>query len=251
LDADRSVRANFASLKGTNLLLNGKFSDSLIGWGFSAWQTNAKATATIEAVDSSFHVVVTGTSADPWGTQLTQGLLLEQGTTYEVSFDVWGDANSKISYGLGESSGLYRKIWSGSDTLKAEKLTVRDTIVDTLPTQTALRLEFNLGAQTGNLWLDNIKVARISGSDPMVGVIARSISKPMARYKASQAGITWSLPTPLASPATLTLSRLDGTIVRSEILPTGATTGSVQFVERGTYLIQLGETPATPILLLH
>ncbi|MEN9307757.1 MAG: hypothetical protein RL173_1689 [Fibrobacterota bacterium] len=252
LDADRSVRASFAALKGTNLLLNGKFSDSLVGWGFSAWQTNAKATASVEATDSSFHVVVTGTSADPWGTQLTQGLLLEQGTTYEVSFDVWGDANAKISYGLGESSGLYRKIWSGSDTLKAAILTVRDTIVDTLPTQTALRLEFNLGAQTGNLWLDNIKVARISGSDPIVGTVPRSMAMiPTTSFKSSKSGITWSLSTPLSSTTTLTISRLDGTTVRTEILPSGSVSGSVQFVERGTYLVRLGDAPTFRVLLLH
>jgi len=252
LDADRSVRASFAALKGTNLLLNGKFSDSLIGWGFSAWQTNAKATATIETSDSSFHASVTGTSADPWGTQLTQGILLEQGTTYEVSFDVWGDANAKISYGLGESSGLYRKIWSGADTLKTTKLTVRDTIVDTLPSQTALRLEFNLGSQIGNLWLDNVTVARISGNDPVVGITARRAKAAAAAdFKATRTGLSWSLSAPLAKPVTLTVSRLDGSTLRSELLEAGSKSGIVSIPERGAYLVRIGDAPAIQLLLLR
>ena len=77
LSGDRSALATFAPLPGTNLLLNGSFSDSLAGWSFSAWETGAAATAQVEGADSALHVSVTATGPDPWGVQLTQGILLD------------------------------------------------------------------------------------------------------------------------------------------------------------------------------
>lgn len=252
LDADLSVRASFAALKGTNLLLNGNFSDSLVGWGFSAWQTGAAATSSIQTTDSSFHATVTGTSADPWGTQLTQGLVLDSGTTYEVSFDLWGDPNAKISFALGESSGKYRKIWSSAETLGTTKVTIRDTLVDTLPSSSPLRLEFNLGAQLGGLWLDNIKVARISGSDPVVGVSRSPLhGARAATFRSIRGGLSWSLSEPLESPSTVTVSRLDGSTVRSEEVQAGASSGSIHLSERGAFLVRIGKESAVPLLLVR
>jgi len=240
LSSDASLIASFLPLKGTNLLLNGTFSRGLDDWSFSAWQTNAKATATVEGPDSAFHAVVANTSADPWGTQLTQGLLLDSGTTYEISFDLGGDAGAKISYGVGEGSGLYRKLWTGADTLGASPTTVRDTFVDSLPSASALRLEFNLGAQTGNLRLDNVRIARISGSDPAITRVGRAAPALSGwSFRAVAGGLAWSSDRPAAPGSVLRLRRPDGTLLAESALADGARSGRVACPSRGTLLVQL------------
>jgi beta-mannanase len=248
LASDKSLIATFIPLKGTNLLLNGSFSQGLADWSFSAWQTNAKASATVETADSTFHSLVTGTSADPWGTQLTQGLLLDSGTTYEISFRLRGDAGAKISYGVGESSGQWRKLWTGADTLGASAIAVRDTFVDTLPSASALRLEFNLGAQNGNLWLDDIRIARISGTDPVITQIQRR-RRDLSGWvlHAVPGGLEWIADRPATEGAQLRVRRLDGTLAAAYRLPTGARSGRIP-CRHGAFLIQFPDGSSTRVV---
>ena len=217
-------------------------------WSFSAWQTNAKASATVETADSTFHSLVTGTSADPWGTQLTQGLLLDSGTTYEISFRLRGDAGAKISYGVGESSGQWRKLWTGADTLGASAIAVRDTFVDTLPSASALRLEFNLGAQNGNLWLDDIRIARISGTDPVITQIQRR-RRDLSGWvlHAVPGGLEWIADRPATEGAQLRVRRLDGTLAAAYRLPTGARSGRIP-CRHGAFLIQFPDGSSTRVV---
>lgn len=242
LAKDRSVTAIFAARKGTNLLLNGNFSDSLNNWSYSAWETGTAATAIIEGTDSVLHAVVTAKSSHDYGIQLTQGLVLDSGTTYSFSFDVHGAAGASIGYAVGESSGKYRKLLSGGDTLSSTSVaTVTGSFTDTLPSATALRVEFEMGAQLGDLWLDNIKIARTSGSD-----LPASVSHPatpavaqIALHRTS-AGLTWTRSGELGSAATLRLLRPDGRLVAQLSLPAGSTSGVIPGeLPHGTLIVRL------------
>ena len=249
MTGDKAVTARFSPLRGTNLLLNGKFSQGMNDWSFSAWQTNAKATASVTGTDSIFAIDVTGTSADPWGIQLTQGLLLDSGVTYQVSFDASGTERAVVSYAIGESSGDYRKIWSGADTMGTATRTTCDTIVDTLPSATALRLEFNLGKQTGSLKLDNIKVARISGTDPS-RVPSRATTAPEWSLRAVRGGFSWKSPNPVPAGSVLRLVALDGSRIGEFPLVTGTRSGRIALnVHNGALLARIpgGETILLPM----
>jgi len=242
LNSDRSIRAGFAARKGTNLLLNGKFSDSLAGWGFSAWEPGAAATATVEGTDSVLHVNVTGTGADPWGVQLTQGLLLDSGVTYSLSYDVHGDAKAILTCAVGESSGKYRKLFSQTDTLASTAVrTVTGTFVDSLPSSSALRLEFSVGAQKGDLYLDNIKVARLSGSDLPAGIGANASRSAGGALMLDVRGglLSWSLPTALASAATLRVLDAQGREISRSAVAAGARSGNLELAGQGLRFVVL------------
>ncbi len=229
LSKDRSYTAVFAARKGTNLLLNGNFSDSMNGWSYSPWETGTAAAATIEGTDSVFHAVVTAKSSHDYGIQLTQGLVLDSGTTYSFSFDVHGAAGVSIGYAVGESAGKYRKLLSGGDTLSSTSVaTVTGSFTDTLPSATALRVEFEMGAQLGDLWLDNIKIARTSGSD-IPASISHSTASAIAQIALHRtaAGLAWNRSGDLSSAATLRLLRPDGRLVAQLSLPAGLATGIV------------------------
>lgn len=240
LDADRSVRATFAALKGTNLLLNGSFNDSLLGWDFLAWQPGATATTTVEGPDSVFHVDVTGKGADPWGIQILQGLRLEKGTTYSFSCQVHGAVGSKISYAVGLADGTYAKIYSGADTLRStETCTIEATFVDTLPSESSLRLEFNLGAQLGSLWIDNVKIARLTGDDPVVGIATPARRSFRPNLRASRGTLEWTAAQPLSLPVVLHATSLDGRALGEIALPAGARSGRITAPwARGTFLLR-------------
>ena len=250
LDGDRSIRAQFAARKGTNLLLNGKFSDSLTGWGFSAWEPGAAASTGIEGADSTLHIQVTGTGADPWGVQLTQGIVLDSSVTYSLSYDVHGDAKSVLTCAVGESSGKYRKLFSQTDTLASSAVrTVTGTFTDTLPSASALRLEFSVGAQKGDLYLDNIKIARISGSDIPSG-IAKLTRSGNWNIQRTAGGLRWSLGQALTSASSIGLYGLDGREVARIVVPAGQTTGSLNLeLPTGVLLARQGNASAIRLTL--
>lgn len=242
LNSDKSIRAGFAALKGTNLLLNGKFSDSLAGWGFSAWEPGAAATAVVEGADSALHVNVTGTGADPWGVQLTQGLLLDSGVTYSLSYDVRGDAKAILTCAVGESSGKYRKLFSQTDTLVGTAVrTVTGTFIDTLPSSSALRLEFSVGAQKGDLHLDNIKVARISGSDLPSGIGAWGARPSVGALTLDVRGgvLSWNVPTALAGAGILRVLDVRGRELSRSGVTAGTRSGSLELAGQGLRFVVL------------
>lgn len=251
LDADRSARATFAALKGTNLLLNGRFSDSTFGWNFSAWQSGAAGTATVQGADSALNIVVTGTGADPWGVQLTQPIVLDSGSTYSLSYDVKGDAKAWLTCAVGENGGMYRKLFSKNDTLAdAAPRTVTGTFLDTLPSSTPLRLEFSVGAQKGSLVLDNIKIARISGADP-TGASPRAIGATGSwMLRPVRGGIAWRSPAPLAAGAVLRLVALDGSRIGEFELAAGSSSGAIPLGNRhGSVIARLPGGQATFVTL--
>jgi len=229
LGGDRAIRARFLARKGTSLLLNGKFSDSLNGWAFSAWETNAKAAATVEGADSILHVAVTGLGPDPWGVQLTQGLVLDSGTTYIVSGDLRGEVGNIVTYAVGESSGKYRKIFSGADTFTTTAVrTFVDTFIDTLPSASALRLEFSVGAKLGNVYLDNLKIARISGTD-LPSHAARNLGAAGRTWSFRRIGngLRWVSTQSTAAGDAIQLSTLDGRLLGSFALQPGSRSGTI------------------------
>jgi mannan endo-1,4-beta-mannosidase len=220
LTRDRSIQANFAPRLGTTLLLNGNFSQGLLDWGFSAWN-NAAATALVNGADSLLDVSVTTSTGTDYNVQLTQSLLLDSGATYTLGFDAKASSAWILGAAVGEDGGSYRKIVSLSDTLGTAMANFSVTFLDTLPSSVGLRLEFELGPKTGDVYLDNIKLAMTGAATSLrrqAGLRSGAI------FRTSE-GISWSLSRAPEQDVELRLVGLDGRQVAEISIPAGIQEG--------------------------
>ena len=235
LGKDVSVLAGFAALPGTNLLLNGNFDDSLQGWSFSAWESGAAASATVEGTDSVLRMDVTATGADPWGVQLTQGIKLDSGATYDFSFDVRGGDGAKLTCAVGEASGKYRKLFSRDDTLRGASFrTVGGSFLDTLPSSSTLRVEFSVGAQRGSLFVDNVKIAM---RDAPAGVSRIRKDPAGLRLRRGTASLEWKLGEASPDAVQVRVAGLDGRLVAMAWFPAGSASGRLEGIPRSGPLV--------------
>jgi mannan endo-1,4-beta-mannosidase len=214
---DRAIEATFSPRVGTSLLLNGDFSQGLDDWSFTAWN-NAAATAAVEGSDSLLDVSVTSSTGTDYNVQLTQSLLLDSGATYMLGFDAKASGHWILGAAVGENGGGYRKIVSFSDTLGTAIASFGKTFMDTLPSSDGLRLEFELGPTTGNVYLDNIKLA-LAGGASLLRAAKGEQPIALSLHRTSQ-GLSWALSRASSQDAEFRLHALDGReVARIPIAP--------------------------------
>jgi len=238
---DRSIKALFTPAATTNILVNGSFSDKLTGWSFSAWDKGAAATAVAEGTDNVLHVNVTALGSYSYGIQLTQSLALDSGVTYTLSYDVRGAAGAAITYAVGESSGKYRKLLNKDLTLASSTVqNVSTAFLDTLPSSSSLRLEFNLAAQKGDLYLDNIKITRSSDIVTSIAASAARLAGP-SRLSLNLRGsaLSWSVPAALVGEGMLRVLDAQGRELAHIAVPAGSRNGSLEVPGQGLRLVAL------------
>ncbi|PCK05156.1 MAG: hypothetical protein COA42_18560 [Alteromonadaceae bacterium] len=137
---------------GENLIVNGNFDNN------TAWQTfvddSARAVVSYGPSSKIFHglVSVFDGSSEPWDVQLSQnGLTLEQGKTYSVSFDTWGSLVSGTYEVVVQEDGNDYTSYSATQTVHiapfqenpSQHVEFEFTMHE--PTDTNARLTFNVG----------------------------------------------------------------------------------------------------------
>ncbi|UBV43365.1 family 16 glycosylhydrolase [Deinococcus taeanensis] len=114
--------------------------------------------------DHALKADITAPGSVNYAVQVRQdGLNIEQGGRYEVSFDTWAAQNRSMMVKVGGGQDRGYAAYSGEQTVQTGTIRGRRTLTFDMKatSDAAARLEFNLGnAGAGPVWLDNITVKR-------------------------------------------------------------------------------------------
>lgn len=158
-----------------NLIRNGTFDTDVREW--QTYQSdNQSDKLSISAKDGVMQVHLPELMAENWNQQVYQeGLTLEQGRIYTVTFDVYSTVNRPIQLGVGYVDPNHN--YAYTDYLNGNKPTIwltdvkqqqQFSFVMNHPTETNAKLEFDLGQlaiqgtvydQAGDIFLDNIRLS--------------------------------------------------------------------------------------------
>ncbi|MBN2532703.1 MAG: carbohydrate binding domain-containing protein [Spirochaetales bacterium] len=129
-----------------------------IDWGFNPWQPSWPS-AEIEYADSQAHITYLALAEDPWGQQLSKGIELEQGASYIVSFDARSTAPRPLNAAV-LNSVTYNTYGAGAFTLSTNTRTYSFRFTLEHEATEHDIIQFNLGTDTHELWLDNIRIVK-------------------------------------------------------------------------------------------
>ena len=150
-------------LYGLNLLVNPDFFEDETGWGLV---TLSGAQAKGRVVDGEYKITITDPGENPWDIYFGQnGMVIENGIAYRVSFDAFSEIPRQISALVGKDAEPWT-VYSGEQliSLSTEKQTYSYSFIMTEPTDTSARLGFDVGGDEPILYFDNILLKRVSSS---------------------------------------------------------------------------------------
>jgi len=164
----------------TELVNNGTFSSGATSWNLGTYGGSSSGAV----ASGEYRILVTTAGTEHWHTQFTQsGLSLQQGKTYEFSFDAYkGTQNSgtqSMQVNIGMSGSPYTSYFGGQNqmvTLSTTKTTYTYTITMTLASDVNARVEFNCGKSTGNFYIDNVSLHEQVAAVPKLGALTSSVS---------------------------------------------------------------------------
>jgi len=180
--SDTTIGAEFLpDSGGDNLLQNGSFDSGSAHWGM-AWYSGASGTSGV--VDDAYRTVISDSGSDVWHVQLTQSpVKLVQGRRYELAFTAWASAARSIYPNIGQSSGTYTS-YSKWNNLQIDTSHARYHLYFTMTeaTDTAARMEFDLGNYLATVTLDDIVLRQIPSATtaktnklPVLGDLSESL----------------------------------------------------------------------------
>ena len=151
--------ANFEPDSGTNLLVNGDFSDGLSSWSHYIFEDQG-AQADIREENGECVIDITGGGNELYHVQLIYpGITLEEGETYEFSFDVYADSAREMFVKFGQDGGDYLEYFGDTYEIGTVKDTISATFTMEESTDQTTRLELNVGHQTDNVYIDNVTLS--------------------------------------------------------------------------------------------
>jgi hypothetical protein len=160
----------------TDLIPNGSFDSS--GWytWVDVWNYNGSGAAEAYLriangdTDPEMEINIVSGGGAGWTVQMTQDVTLEAGVDYIVTFDAYAAAARSINAVLGYSDAS--NAWVEFGGLPA--LPITDTKTTYTYTFTALdpgdfqvQLKFEAGGDDNNVFIDNVKVEKYDGTDPI------------------------------------------------------------------------------------
>jgi len=154
LSSDTSVLALGTPPEGgTDLVLNGGFA------GKTKWVLNSSPGAALFTVDNGAALVsISDPVANSWNVQLIQSpVILKKGLTHVLQFDAWASSPRAIDGTVGMSVDPWTTYASASAGLSTASKTFFTSFVPAATDSTA-RISFNLGPDTGEIHLDNVKL---------------------------------------------------------------------------------------------
>jgi hypothetical protein len=228
-NTDMTVVAKFGPAAGTNLLKNGDFSGGSADW--STWVDKAGGdTAVITLAGGAASTVLTATGTKNYLTQLYQGgLSLDSGVTYILGFDASSTGARPLGIGVKHDGNVDQKWSIGGYTYDDFTLSgsvQRFTSEFTMDTSdVAVVLQFNLGASLLPVTLDNVVLARKSGS---VGV-ARPSVRPTSGLVVHRGdrNLSWTRTTGAQTASILRVATLQGRVVARVLVPAGVSAGTI------------------------
>ena len=138
-----------------NMLFNGEFTHGTPGWYL---YVTSPAGASCSVQNGELVASITNGGNNSWDIQWNQrSVLLENGSTYQVSFDAYAEFPREIIPSMSMSSAPWT-IYGGyhTVTLSTTKQTYNYSFTMNHETDPDTRVTFNLGTSTADVYLDNI-----------------------------------------------------------------------------------------------
>jgi len=139
------------------IITNGDFSNGINNW--TLYKNGTDGNLSIQP-NGFLKIDVTTTGSSDWKLALRQAdLLLEQGKTYNITYDAYADANRTGSIILSRTDGTqYAYIdqnYTTTPTSYAHQFTMNDV------TDAATNFNLNVGATNINVYIDNISISEV------------------------------------------------------------------------------------------
>ncbi|GAE86813.1 hypothetical protein JCM21531_137 [Acetivibrio straminisolvens JCM 21531] len=157
-----------------NLILNGVF-NGLAGWGYGAYELGS---ADFESHDEQFRAIISSVGNEGWNVQLYQdNVPLEEGQTYEVSFDAKSTVDRKVIVQLqrnGTSDNNWISYFYQEVELTNELKTFKYEFTMSKPTDSASRFNFALGNTENKTYapheiiIDNVVVRKVATPSALI-----------------------------------------------------------------------------------
>jgi glucuronoarabinoxylan endo-1,4-beta-xylanase len=216
---------------------NGTFNFGTSGWTFNTWEGGAHGSV----VNGEYQIQIDSVGQHNSGIQLVQnGIILEQGRSYEVKFDAYASANRTLEANVEQDVSPWTSYLSALQNfdLTTSKTTYSYVFTMTMPTDSNSRVSFNAGASTESIFLDNISIQAIPTSIHPTSnlktsgtVVRLAHSRVEVEFSASQ-----------GSAISLGIFDLNGTMVRGGALRAGSGqiqswTSDLSGLPRGVYVL--------------
>ena len=161
------TRAHYISVASgvsDNMLLNAHFSNGTTHWLFG-YGTSASAGGSVE--NGEYVVSIANGGANEWDVNLRQsGLLIENGATYDASFDAYADASRSIVPYVGMSDSPWQ-VYGGYETvaLSTEKQKYVYSFTMNQTTDPNAQFAMNVGGSNTDVRFDNMFLTKRSPSN--------------------------------------------------------------------------------------
>lgn len=150
---------NLCDDSGCNLVLNGDFSNGLTDWTLFEF-ANAAGNLSISP-NGYCKIEIANASTSSWHLALRQSQIeLIQGSTYEISFDAYADANRSCPIILSKSDGSQYAYISQSLSTSPNSYTHAFTMNSA--TDLSAFLNFNVGNDSPSVYIDNVKIKEVT-----------------------------------------------------------------------------------------
>ncbi|MGP3778106.1 glycosyl hydrolase [Halanaerobium saccharolyticum] len=159
---DIKIIAHFKAAANTNLLSNGDFSDGLTGWSSYIFE-NEGAKAELKTDKEKAKINIQNPGKEKYHVQLIHSnIKLEKGIKYNLTFDIYSDSERKFFVKVGEQGGDYL-MYFGDDSIEIShnKKTIKRTFTMEEADDPDARIEFNVGLEKPNVYIDNVSLKRV------------------------------------------------------------------------------------------
>ena len=143
---------------GQNLLTNGDFEQGATNWAGNAFNAVDDGSGTNMRNEANV-----ATAGNPWDVSLNQPLSLTAGTTYVLSYIAYTDATTgtrSMTAGIGRNEPDWAALTS-NPALTATPTTFTYTYTVNYPNPATSRVVFDMGAETGYVFIDDVVMAFI------------------------------------------------------------------------------------------
>jgi len=141
-------------------IFNGGFTQGVTAWTFNTWGGTAQGSV----VNGEYKIDISALGTGNSSIQLVQnGIILQQGKSYEVKFDAYASANRTLEANV----ELDVSPWTSylpelkAFNLTTSKTTYSYTFTMTNATDSNGRISFNAGASTTGLFIDNVSIKEV------------------------------------------------------------------------------------------
>lgn len=247
MDEDKMVSALFArSAVNGNLVLNGDFSSGSDEWTLNIWDGSASG----NVIDQEYQIDIESIGTNDHDIQLVQsGLFLQTDSTYEITFDAYGEAERTLEFNVEMADDPWTSYLPQVQQfdLSATKQTFSFRFTMEHPTDINGRICFNTGASSETIIIDNVSVKLIDPTHASFQGKTEKVLRSNIKCKHSDLKVTFFSP---GNQASLKLYNLNGKLLKTIALKTKAgeiysQIHTLRNISNGYYLIKINSQKQT------